>query len=48
MAVTSLSSSINQQIIRTDLHTLLRMKIIKAFSQGDHFNDSRITVPFIY
>ena len=40
MAVTSLSSSINQQILQTDLHTFLRMKIIKVFSPGDHFNDS--------
>jgi len=48
MAVTSLSSSSNQQILRTDLHTFLRIKIIKAFSPGDHFNDSRITIPFIY
>ena len=40
MAVTSLSSSINQQILQTDLHTFLRMKIIKVFSPGDRFNYS--------
>ena len=40
MAVTSLGSSTNQQILQTDLHTFLRIKVIKAFSPEDHFNDS--------
>ena len=40
MAVTSLGSSTNQQILQTDLHTFLRIKVIKAFSPEDNFNDS--------
>ena len=41
MAATSLGSSTNQQILQTDLHTFLGIKVIKAFSPKDHFNDSQ-------